>query len=265
MDQSFAEHGYLRPDLREGYEILIDYYKGKGDYKSQVAYYDRLSQADKVLSKNYKYLSGRILKEYNNKEIVQGKRNAEHALKMQKIYYGSIIILLTSALTHFIYRYHTNQKKYRRKFEELMQRNTNPDKIVTARKSAKELDLLPDVAETIYKNLLKFEKNKKYLEKDMNLVKIAAALHTNQRYATKIIWHYRDKKTIEYITDLKIDYIVERLKNDSRFRLYTNKALGMEAGFGSTQIFTKSFKARCGMSPTFFVSELQKERNSMDS
>ena len=132
-------------------------------------------------------------------------------------------------------------------------------KIVEAKKSEKKLQLLPEVEEAIYNDLIKFEKNKKYLEKNMGRAKIAVALHTNQRYAAEIISHYRGKGTIDYITDLKLDYIVDRLKNDKKFRKYTNESLAQEAGFGSTQIFAKSFKAKYGMSTLYFISEIQKE------
>ena len=87
---------------------------------------------------------------------------------------------------------------------------------------------------------------------------MATLLNTNTKYVTKIIAKHRDKGTIDYITDLKIDYIIELLKTESKYRNYTNKALGEEAGFGSTQNFTKSFKERNGISPTYFIYKLKK-------
>ena len=104
----------------------------------------------------------------------------------------------------------------------------------------------------------KFEQNKKYLEKDVTLMKLASFLNTNTKYVSKIILRYRDKKTIEYVTDLKIDYIVKILKTEKKYRNYTNKALGEQAGFGSTQIFTRAFKIRTGISPTYYIQELNK-------
>jgi YesN/AraC family two-component response regulator len=118
-----------------------------------------------------------------------------------------------------------------------------------------------DLAEEILQNLKKFEANKKYLEKDMNLTKLATFLNTNTKYASLIIAHHRGKKTTTYINDLKIDYIVEQLMNNRKFRKYTNKALAEEAGFGSTQIFTQCFKNKIGMSPTSFIQQLNITKN----
>ena len=41
-------------------------------------------------------------------------------------------------------------------------------------------------------------------------------------------------------------------------RKFTNKALGEEVGFSSTQRFTNAFFARAGMPPTYFIEELKK-------
>ena len=87
---------------------------------------------------------------------------------------------------------------------------------------------------------------------------MAKLLNTNSKYVTKIIAKHRDKGTIEYITDLKIDHIIELLKTHNKFRYYTNKALAEEVGFGSTQNFTRAFNQRTGLSPTYFVEELKK-------
>ena len=92
----------------------------------------------------------------------------------------------------------------------------------------------------------------------MTLVKMASLLNTNTKYVTKVIAKHRGKGTIDYITDLKINHIIDILKKESKYRNYTNKALGEEAGFGSTQNFTRAFKAQTGLSPTYFIYQLKK-------
>ena len=51
---------------------------------------------------------------------------------------------------------------------------------------------------------------------------------------------------------------MEKLKTDGRYRNYTNRALAEEAGFGSAQHFTRAFKERNGISPTYFIGRLKK-------
>lgn len=92
----------------------------------------------------------------------------------------------------------------------------------------------------------------------MNLSKMATLLQTNSKYVTKIVAKHRGKGTIEYITGLKLDYIVEMLKTDSKYRNYTNTALAEEAGFRTTQNFTRAFKKHTGITPTYFSYKLKK-------
>lgn len=122
------------------------------------------------------------------------------------------------------------------------------------------LDINPEAVATVLKQLEKFEREKKFLDQDWTLVKLSAAFNSNTKYLSKVIFHYRNKKFTEYINDLKIDYIIELLKSDKKIRNYTNKALAEESGFSSTQRFTNAFNSRTGISPTFFINELKKEK-----
>jgi AraC-like DNA-binding protein len=138
-----------------------------------------------------------------------------------------------------------------------------PAPVVAPAVNTKEGDpgISPELVKNILRNLEKFESGKKYLEKGMDLYRMAVLLHTNTKYVTRVIQHYRGKGTIEYITDLRIDHIVSLLKSENRYRNYTDKALADEAGFGSTQNFSRAFRARTKMPPRYFIGELRKQPN----
>jgi AraC-like DNA-binding protein len=259
VDGIFLKENYIRPDLRETYEILINHYKQHDDKVNQLIYIDRLLKVDSVLHRNYRYLSAKIFKHYDTKKLLKARNEIERSMQNQRIFGVTVILLLTGLIIYLIYRHYANQKKYRQKYEELMNRKPEVIPVVVNPEKDAESDLNPELVKTILKNLDKFEAGKKYLEKDMNLVRIAELLHTNTKYVTKIIQRYRGKGTIEYISDLKIDHIVELLKAENRYRNYTNKALADEVGFGSTQNFTRAFKARNVISPTYFIQELKKD------
>lgn len=108
------------------------------------------------------------------------------------------------------------------------------------------------------KQLEKFQKDKKFLEKDLTAAKLTVAFGSNAKYLSKIIYHYRGKKFTKYINDLKIDHIISLLKEDKRIRNYTNMALAEEAGFSSTQRFATAFFAKTGMPTSYFIEELKK-------
>ncbi|WP_298152255.1 helix-turn-helix domain-containing protein [Flavobacterium sp.] len=258
VDDAFQKEKYIRPDLRESYELLIGNYHANGDQASELLYINRLLKVDSVLHNNYRYLLAKVVKQYDTKKLLSAKAEIERSMQTRTVVGFTIISLLVLIVAFLLYRHFANKRKYRQKYEELM--NRKPE-IRPALSSEKDIDpvMSSEVEKVVLKNLDKFEANKKFLEKGMDLVRLAELLHTNTKYVTKIIQLHRGKGTIEYISDLRIDHIVELLKTDNRFRNYTNKALGEEVGFGSTQNFTRAFKARNVISPTYFIQELKKD------
>lgn len=260
VDAIYSQYKYIRPDLREAYQILLTTAKTQNDAKLSIYYIDRLFEIDSTLNTNYKYLSKKIHKEYDTQKLIQEKETIERRLKNdnQKSKYiigGLAIVLLIITVTHLLFR-----RRIKQKFERALQKSNEKqkDKNKTS-ETVIDTEINPEIVNTIIKNLEKFEKTNKFLEKDLTLHKLSGHLKTNTKYASKIILKQTGKKSNEYINDLKIDYIVERLKTENKFRKYTNKALADEAGFGSTQNFTKSFKNRLDISPTHFIEELKKQ------
>lgn len=272
VDQIFQKEKYILPDLRRGYEYLIDYYKQRNDTQSQLFYINQLLKVDKILTHDYKYLLKKIVKEYDTKELLTEKKAIENTMLFTRIIACMIVLVMSMVIIHLIRRNKRNVKL----FEELMKRDTSnhpiPSDTIFEETGIQNLetiennsngkqtapDISKDIEDAIVKKLEKFELTKKYLEKDMNLSKMATILHTNSKYVTKVIAKHRGKGTIEYITELKLDYIVEMLKTDSRYRNYTNMALADEAGFRTTQNFTRAFKRHTGITPTYFSYKLKK-------
>lgn len=257
VDAIFQQQNYISPELREAYELLIDYSLTKNDKKAHLLYIGQLLKIDQLLEHNYKYLSGKITKVYDTEKLLQTQRNLENSNNSITVIAISTTVVLMSIISFLVYKHFRSK----RLFNELMNRQPETSKLFVANGS-KELDINPEVVAAILIKLEKFEFSKKYLEKEMNLLKLASFLNTNTKYASKIIAKYRNKGTIEYITDLKIDHIIELLKNENKYRNYTNKALGEESGFGSTQIFTRAFNNRTGLSPTYFISKLRSQQHS---
>lgn len=273
VDKIFQKENYTLPDLRQGYEFLIDYYKQNNDTHHQLYYINQLLKVDKLLAEDYKYLLKKVVKEYDTKELLQAKSDIENTVIFTRIY-TCIIVILMAAIIFYQFRKNKRNKKL---FEQLMNRdtgchNTTKDTILDIANVKIEIehsevegndkkpgpDITPKIEETIVKKLEKFELTKKYLEKDMTVRRMAVILNTNDKYVTKVIAKHRGKGTIDYITELKLDYIIEMLKTDSRYRNYTNKALGEEAGFRTTQNFTRAFKSYTGITPTYFSYKLKK-------
>lgn len=267
VDEIFAKENYIRPDLRENYEFLIDYYQARKNQQMELFYINRLLRADSLLNANYKYLSGKIFKEYDTKKLLQAKEDIEKSMDKRNfidIGFVVVIIILFIALAFSVYRHKQNKRLKKQKYKEFQNRQNNPPGLIDEKKVVPngKLDINPDVVASVLKHLEKFEKHEKYRETDMTLAKLASIFDCNTKYISKIIVHYKNKKSTDYINDLKVDYIVALLKNNSIYKHYTIKALGEEVGFATTQHFTRAFSNRTGILPSDYIQELKKGQAS---
>lgn len=261
VDQIFDDKQYIRPDLRESYELVIKYYKSKGDLEKQLFYIEKLLKADSVLDNRFRYLSGRVRKVYDTKVLLKDKQEIEESFNKRKhndLIFTGILVLFFLIVLFIAYRHIRNKNIYRQKFEELMKQNDSTVKEDVRNGHNGIDDIHKDTVALILKQLEKFERDKKFLEKDLTSIKLAAIFKSNPKYLSKIIYHFRGKKFPTYIADLKIDYIIAVLKEDKKVRKYSNIALAEEAGFSSTQRFTIAFHARAGCPPSYFIEELSK-------
>ncbi|MFV8324276.1 AraC family transcriptional regulator [Flavobacterium sp. ZS1P14] len=258
----FNYKGYIRPDLRENYELLISFFKSKNNPNLQLYYIGKLLKADSILHYKYQYLSSKIHKEYDTKELLTQKKKIEEILDKRKyndFIFTSVIVFLFLSVLFLIYRHIRNKRVYKQRFDELMKKSEATIKVESKNIANGIEDINQDTVAAVLKQLEKFEKDKKFLEKDLTLTKLAVTFDSNTRYISKIISHYRDKKFVDYLNDLKVDYLIVLLKEDKLMRNYTNKALAEEVGFSSTQRFATAFFSRAKMPTSYFIEELLKE------
>lgn len=269
VDEIFRKKKYLRPDLRQAFELLINFYKTKKNLDKQLYYVEELLKADTLLVENNNYIVSKIHKQYDTKELISEKdriliekQEIADELVMEKYYdvvYIFIIFLLFIFILWLTRRHHKKRKEYKKNFEVLMQEYEaakNKTKLKIEKEPIKDINI--ETVALILKQLEKFENGKKFLEKDWNLVTLSAAFNSNTKYLAAILSHYRDKGFNEYINGLRIEYIINLLKNDNKFRKYTYEALANEAGFSSTQRFANAFLAKAGMPVSFFIEQINK-------
>ncbi|PTT07340.1 hypothetical protein DBR27_07550 [Flavobacterium sp. HMWF030] len=269
VDEIFREKKYLRPDLRQSFELLINFYKTKKDLDKQLYYVEELLKADTLLVENNNYIVSKIHKQYDTKELIYEKERiliekqeiADELVreKYYDVFYIFIIFLLFIFILWLTRRHHKKRKEYKKNFEVLMQEYEaakNKTKLKIEKEPIKDINI--ETVALILKQLEKFENGKRFLEKDWNLVTLSAAFNSNTKYLAAILSHYRDKGFNEYINGLRIEYIINLLKNDYKFRKYTYEALANEAGFSSTQRFANAFLAKAGMPVSFFIEQINK-------
>lgn len=249
------------PEMRIAYEHIIDYYKSKNDAKNQIKYYDRLLAADAKIDSTYKYVTETVQKKYETPQIIAERARLMEEAKAKentwKYSFGiiSIILFVILGVLTYVFR---RQKYYKKRFENIMSiersRNVNLEK---QKNEQKDIGVSEEIVEDILSQLSKFEVSEKFT-KQTTLGTLAKDLKTNPKYLSKVInWHYQ-KNFSTYINELRIEYVISKLKEDSKFRNYTIKAMAEEAGFGNTESFSKAFYKNTGISPSYFIKELHK-------
>lgn len=262
VNQTFKEKAYIRPDLKEVFELLIKYYKKQKDLNSQLYFIDQLLKADSLLTDTNKYLIGKVHKEYDTKEILIDRAKIRQQLIYERYYdvvFIAIILIMFLVIIYFTYKHFKNKKINKLKFDELLKKIDAKNVLKPRLEKSDLLDITPQAVQVILKQLEKFEKGKKFLDKNLTLATLTVAFNSNSKYLSKVIYHHKDKGFVDYINDLKIDYLIDLLKNSSTYRTYKISALGDEAGFSTTARFTNAFQSRTGLSVSYFIKQLKKE------
>lgn len=270
VDQIFSEKRILRRDLRQAFELMITYYKTKKDLKSQLYYIDQLLKADTLLTESKEYIVGKIHKQYDTKELLLEKdritaENESMSAQLvwekhyDRIFAGVIIILFTAIVSVTVQHYRT-KRIYKKNYELLMGERDAKKSASKAKSEKSQATINPDTVSVLLKQLEKFEDNNRFLERDWNLTTLSAYFKTNPKYLASILDHYRDKGINDYINGLRIDYIISMLRTQPLSRLYSYESLAKEAGFSTTERFKKAFLAKTGISPSYFIAQIKKEK-----
>ena len=256
---SFKED--LTPKFRSSYIFLINYFKKERDLKKQLFYVNKLVFFDSIINSKTNYLSKTIFKEYDIPNLKLEKEKIKKELDQKSISFRNqiffILFLLLLTIIFLIYQYQ-KRKIYKQNFlniiNEVNKKEVQPQ-IVKYNKN-EELDIPQDIIKTILRKLEVFEKEKKYLRKNLTLNTLAKELDTNTAYLSKIINHYKKEKFSTYLNNLKIEHIILEIKTNPILRKFTIKAIADEAYFNNPDSFSKAFYKLKGIKPSYFFKEI---------
>lgn len=116
-----------------------------------------------------------------------------------------------------------------------------------------------ETEKTLLAKLNRFENSSRFTAKDMSLAQLAAKFETNTKYLSEVINIHKEKNFNSYINELRIGYIIEKLKNEPAYLNYKISYLADESGFASHSSFATVFKSITGISPTVFMELLGRE------
>ena len=110
----------------------------------------------------------------------------------------------------------------------------------------------------LLEKLKKFEKGTKFTQPEMSIAMLASKFDTNTKYLSEVINRQKGKNFNAYINELRINYIIEKLRTNKIYSQYKISYLAEECGFASHSSFATVFKSITGLSPTGFIDLLKK-------
>ncbi|MCR9183152.1 MAG: helix-turn-helix domain-containing protein [Flavobacteriaceae bacterium] len=123
----------------------------------------------------------------------------------------------------------------------------------------KSLGIPKETESLLLKKLDEFEKSNKFTSNEMSLAQMASQFETNTKYLSEIINKHKGKNFNLYINNLRVKYIVKKLKTEPNYLNYKVSYLAEESGFSSHSSFATVFKNITGISPNVFIELLKKD------
>ncbi|WP_343659393.1 AraC family transcriptional regulator [Chryseobacterium sp.] len=134
-----------------------------------------------------------------------------------------------------------------------------PEKATVTAKDSGSTKISREKEDEILRKLEEFEQSDRYLNKNMSLSMLSSQMEVNTKYLSEVI-NNKEKNFNGYINKLRINHIVQLLKNDSTFLNYKVSYLAEYSGFSSHSAFTTVFKSVTGMSPNTYIQEISKSK-----
>jgi len=229
--------------------LLLCYFNSKNDIKSYKKSIHLLNKIDSLEDENI--IEARNFITSNSYPIVKKNNNIEKLLYPLVIFFVFLFLVGLVLLRRL--------KKTQKKLMQISGSNydlTIDDHIISVQKS-----LTPEKTEQdLLKKLEVFESEEKFLDKNISLPKLAEQFDTNIRYLSEIINKNKNKNYNQYINELRINFIIAQMENNSKYLNYKIQALAEESGFSSLSVFSVTFKSITGISPTAYAKRIKEQK-----
>lgn len=258
---SISEKNSINYQILQGaYYTLAKIYIKRKDSANTFKYQNLYIKNDQINER----ITGTVRKDIHEKYDIALLNSEIEALtyttqKQQKSYATAIVIIIILAilfLAFFIY-YKKQQRQNKKALEVLVAKMKKSQEAKTV-KPTRSIAIDDEKVSKILSELDKFVARKGFLDRNCSLDFVAKKVKTNKTYLSKIIHTHKQQNFIQYITDLRINYAIEKLKDDPTFRLYDVKSIAGELGFKSPDSFSRAFKAKTGIYPSYYIKNIHK-------
>ena len=266
---SFISNDF-EPITRDGYEVLIDYYKKTGDKDNQLKYIDKLFYADSIINKSKQYLSKEIYKKYDTPLLLEKKQELINDLNNKNTLLYWLLGISSLGVVLLISLYKRRIQEYRKQAELLLEKSKEQaisipvpkEKVIKEAPIEQEKsksNLSDEKLQDLKAKLEKFEKNQEFLRKNITVDSLAKDLDTNRDYLSKSVNELKGKNFPQYLNELRINYIIEELNSNEKLRKHTIASIADDIGYNSSESFANAFRKITGTLPSYYIKLLQEQ------
>ncbi|WP_420573634.1 helix-turn-helix domain-containing protein [Kordia sp.] len=238
------------------YDVLLlkaAVYKSTKQFEQESIYRQKSTDMrDSILANENKATVFQTATQYEIEKI-KNQFEVQHQKDEKRFYtFLGIAITVIGIFGFLLYRQFNNKKtknNITEKQDEVIEKKDKKEP-QNAIKSDKTVD-------EILQKLKHLEAQEFYLNPKYNLYATAKKIETNTTYLSSLLNTHKKMTFTEYLNNLRIQYTLDRLENDKKFRMYTIKAIAKEVGYKSHGSFSRAFKAKTGENPSTYLKKIR--------
>ncbi|WP_160169108.1 helix-turn-helix domain-containing protein [Flavobacterium sasangense] len=250
-----------KENLLMTYNIMTQCYNEKNDSKNAYRY----AQKSLELIQSIEGIKSKSLNFLHNYDLNKIKEESNKVIASKNYFKISLfgILILFAVVVYVFYYYYKNQKEKHYRFLKIIQNlkefRTSEigilqiDKTETQPKQTLDEELIEKIA----LGLKKLEQKETFLDPNFKLAFVAKKLNTNTAYLSQYFNQVIQKSFSEYTQELRIHYVLQKLKDAPYFRKYTLQAIAEEVGYKDANTLVRVFKKQTGLSPNYYIEKLE--------
>jgi len=265
IDSIFVKYSFVLPEVSPIYQDLMLYYSKKNNSAKSMYYASQSIKVDKVLEKDFVYLSPKIYQRYDARKLLEETK--KHERQTSTNVWISIVMIFTSIFTAFYLMLRVRSSKKgigNSRFMGINLAVAQPEiKIEGTYRVRNYLRIDADgvLDQDILNKLAEFEKNNGFLELNLDSKKMAKKFGVSSTNLSDFIHAHKGVSFNLYLSGLRIAYITEKLNNDEVYLKYKSEALAIKCGINTRQTLSRLFKEINGINLEKFIKERKSELN----
>ncbi|QAA83030.1 AraC family transcriptional regulator [Aequorivita sp. H23M31] len=243
-------------------EILADNYLALGnvdDFTRQNKITTSLENTINEHEKNAVNTAFNFTSDYQGTVLTKAESNYSLILKV----FGGVFLVVLLIWQLFVWRYRIQINQYQSFIKYFDSKQKPLETVPSVSTTAKSSVIPKEMKDILVEKLEEFENTTSFTNQDTSLSRLALQFDTNTKYLSEVVNSHKGKNFNAYINELRINYIIDKLKNDPTYLQYKISYLAEESGFSSHSVFATVFKQITGIPPTRFISILKSKKEML--